>query len=57
MTFSQMLEALRESTTSVPLAFFWAQHMTHKWPFNDHDQYLDRPLVEIRREFAIELIE
>lgn len=32
-----------------------ARRMTRKWPWTDHDAYLDRPLVEIREEFGIVL--
>lgn len=33
-----------------------ARRMTHKWPWRDHDAYLDRPLAEIRRELGIEVV-
>ncbi|MCB9594550.1 MAG: hypothetical protein H6719_17590 [Sandaracinaceae bacterium] len=57
MTFGDMLKMLGESTTAMPQAFWRATHMTHKWPFKDHDQYIDTPLNEIRAEFGIEVIE
>ncbi len=57
MSFAEMLHMLGQSTTAMPVAFWRAQHMTHKWPFRDHEQYLDRPLVEIRREFGIDVVE
>ncbi len=57
MTFEQMMEALAETTTSTPKAFWRATHMTHKWPFRDHEQYMDRPLDELREEFGIQVIE
>lgn len=56
MTFEQMLEALSETATQTPKAFWRATHMTHKWPFRDHEQYMDRPLDELRAEFGIEVI-
>lgn len=56
MTFMDMLKMLGESTTAVPVAFWRAQHMTQKWPFRDHEQYLDRPLNEIRAEYGIEVL-
>jgi hypothetical protein len=57
MTFTEMLAMLGASTTAMPQAFWRAQHMTHKWPFQEHDRWLDRPLHEIRSEFGIEVIE
>ena len=57
MTFKDLLKAIGESVTSMPLAFWRAQHMTKKWPFMDHEQHMDRPLDELRAEFGIEVIE
>lgn len=56
MTFDDMMEALTETTTQTPKAFWRATHMTKKWPFREHEQHLDRPLNELREEFGIEVI-
>ena len=56
MTLADMVRMLGESATAMPQAFWRAQHMTHKWPFRDHERYLDVPLAEIRREFGIEVL-
>lgn len=57
MTLQDMLAALTSSTTAVPVAFWRAQHMAKKWPFLDHEAYLDMPLHELRAEFGIEVVE
>ncbi|MGE0788680.1 MAG: hypothetical protein AB7S26_23615 [Sandaracinaceae bacterium] len=57
MTFKEMLEALGETSTAMPVAFWRAQHMTHKWPFRDHERYMDTPLDAIRAEYGIEVVE
>jgi hypothetical protein len=57
MTMKEMLQAIGETSTAMPQAFWRATHMTHKWPFKDHEQYMDRPLNELREEFGVEVIE
>ena len=57
MTFGDMLTMLASSSTAVPVAFWRAQHMNKKWPFREHDEYLDMPLNEIRAEFGIQVVE
>lgn len=57
MTMADIVSMLGETTTSMPVAFWRAMHMTHKWPFRDHEQYLDRSLKEIRDEFGIQVVE
>lgn len=33
-----------------------ARRMRRKWPWNDHDAYLDVPLATIRRDFNIQVV-
>ncbi len=42
---------------AVARAFFRARKMTKPWPWSDHEAHLDVPLVELRREFGIEILE
>jgi len=41
---------------SAPRAIIRAKRMSRPWPWCDHDDYLDQPLDEIRREFNIVVI-
>ncbi len=41
---------------NVPRAFINAKQMSKPWPWADHSQYLDRSIVEIRREFNIKVL-
>jgi len=36
--------------------YFKARRMHRKWPWKNSDQFLDRPLKDIRQEFGIEII-
>jgi hypothetical protein len=31
--------------------------MTHKWPFRDHEEYVDRPRSRSRADFGIQILE
>lgn len=33
-----------------------ARRMKKKWPWRDHERYLDRPLVEIRRDLGLAIL-
>lgn len=41
----------------MPRAYGRTRRMTKRWPFHDHEAYLDRPLAEVRAEFGIEVFE
>jgi hypothetical protein len=54
-----LLRTVWESAKAFPaLVRVWrqARRMSRPWPWRDHEAYLDRPLVEIRRELGIELV-
>ena len=40
----------------VPLVILRARRMRRRWPWSEFERYLTVPLVEIRREFGIELV-
>jgi hypothetical protein len=40
---------------SMPRTIQRARRVRHRWPWSDHDAYLDTTLHEIRSEFGIEL--
>lgn len=48
----QMVRAL----PLMPRAIWRASRMKRKWPFRNHEAYLDRPLSEIRDELGIRVI-
>ena len=37
-------------------ALWWSHKMTRQWPWLEHQEYLNRPLAEIRREFGIHVL-
>ena len=39
------------------LVWYYARQMTHKWPWKDHEKYLDMPLHQIRTQFNIRILE
>jgi len=50
---------LIELIKNLPVAFkaiVRGRRMSQKWPFFDYAQYLDTPLVELRRHYNVELI-
>ncbi len=51
---------LLASVRAVPLlirAFRATRRMHKRWPWADHDRYLDTPLHDLRAEFGIELVQ
>lgn len=51
-----MLTTLVRSLPDIVSTVRHARRMKQKWPWRDHDAYLDRPLAEIRRELGIEIL-
>ena len=45
-----------QAVVLVPLVIWRARRMRRRWPWSDFEPYLAKPLVEIRREFGIELV-
>ena len=48
-----------KSVISIPLmgrAWWRTRRMTAKWPYRDHEQYLDTPLRELRDRFNIRVV-
>ena len=41
---------------SMPRVIIHARRMSRPWPWADHDQYLDKRIDEIRKEFKIEVV-
>jgi len=51
---------VRESVKAIPaMLSVWrrSRRMHRKWPWKDHERYLDVPLVDIRAEFGIEVFQ
>lgn len=49
-----------QATTAIPkiaVAMWRARKMTKKWPLFHWNEHLDRPLVELRREFGIQVLQ
>lgn len=42
---------------SIPKTILRARRMSQAWPFEDYDNYLNTPLVEIRKMFNIEVVD
>ncbi|NVB40132.1 hypothetical protein G6O69_19960 [Pseudenhygromyxa sp. WMMC2535] len=54
------IKVLGESLRALPdMLEIWlrSRRMTKKWPWKDHDAWLDVPLAEIRQEFGIEVFQ
>lgn len=54
------LRALWIAVLTIPAvvrAYRHSRKMTKRWPWAEHDAYLDVPLVELRREFGIQIID
>ena len=41
---------------SIPLLIIRAKRMNRLWPWSDFDNYLDKPISEIRKEFNIKVL-
>ena len=41
---------------NMPRVILRAKRMNKRWPWSDHERYLDMPVVDIRREFNIQII-
>lgn len=57
MTWWEIAKALASSFVYMPRAFWRTRQMKKKWPFYDHEAYLDRPLDEVRAELGIRVVE
>lgn len=53
---SHVLKNLFKFLVTIPLLILRAKRMTKPWPWSDFDVYLDRSLVDIRKEFNIHVV-
>ena len=41
---------------SIPCALLLTMRMSRRWPWDDHEAYLDWPIEELRRDFNIVVV-
>jgi hypothetical protein len=56
LEWSEIAVVSLRSMILVPLVLARCVHMRKRWPWSEFHGYLDVPLVEIRREFRIEVL-
>jgi hypothetical protein len=56
LAWGEIATTAARSLVVVPRVMVHCRRMHRRWPWSDFDAYLERPLIELRAEFGIEVV-
>ncbi len=57
LSFGEILRTIQFALAHAPIVFWRCLRMRQRWPWSDFSSYLSMPLVDIRQEFGIRVVE